>query len=303
MKNITSSVTFFVFFFLTNLVFSQSIYNFESFSNSATINGSDNWNVSNIGTGANINSAFISTESTSGSYTPTKGLRVNPLGGSNHLWISRVNNGSFSLPTVTSDGIIELTFDHKRNYWGSAFYVGYDSNSDGHISESETTFGVGDDDRNDDFEVLGPGGSVLATISKSLGDWTQFKIIVDLNANSGSGSISVSFKDLTTGGSFVSPAGSQNLNPSFNTSASDQTNPTLINGMVYAHDAGDETIIDNITMTVCSAPTAQATSATFGTETASALSLTGFTAPAGGADGYAIYINDANSFTAPTDGD
>ena len=51
------------------------------------------------------------------------------------------------------------------------------------------------------------------------------------------------------------------------------------------------------------APTAQATSAVFGTETSTSLNLSSFTAPAGGADGYVIYVNDTNSFTAPTDGD
>ena len=51
------------------------------------------------------------------------------------------------------------------------------------------------------------------------------------------------------------------------------------------------------------APTAQATSAVFGTETSTSLNLTSFTAPAGGAEGYVIYVNDTNSFTAPTDGD
>jgi surface protein len=50
-------------------------------------------------------------------------------------------------------------------------------------------------------------------------------------------------------------------------------------------------------------PTTQATSAVFGTETSSTLNLTGFTAPEGGADGYVIYVNDTDSFTAPTDGD
>ena len=54
---------------------------------------------------------------------------------------------------------------------------------------------------------------------------------------------------------------------------------------------------------ICSAPTAQATSAVFGTETSSTLNLNSFTAPVGTADGYAIFINDTNSFTAPIDGD
>ena len=54
--------------------------------------------------------------------------------------------------------------------------------------------------------------------------------------------------------------------------------------------------------TPCSAPTSQATSAVFGTETSTSLNLESFTAPAGGAVGYAIYINDSNSFTAPLNG-
>ncbi len=53
----------------------------------------------------------------------------------------------------------------------------------------------------------------------------------------------------------------------------------------------------------CSAPTAQATSASFGAETSSTLTLNSFTAPAGGATGYTVYINSTNSFSAPNDGD
>ena len=54
--------------------------------------------------------------------------------------------------------------------------------------------------------------------------------------------------------------------------------------------------------TPCTAPTSQATSAVFGTETTSTLNLESFTAPSGGAVGYAIYINNSNSFTAPLNG-
>jgi subtilisin-like proprotein convertase family protein len=53
----------------------------------------------------------------------------------------------------------------------------------------------------------------------------------------------------------------------------------------------------------CSAPTSQATSAVFGTETSSTLTLISFTAPTGDVDGYLVYINDVNSFKLPTDGD
>ena len=82
-----------------------------------------------------------------------------------------------------------------------------------------------------------------------------------------------------------------------------------VGGTVYIafrhHDSTDmfKLNIDNIDIYACPAPTAQATSAVFGSETSSTLNLTSFTAPAGGATGYAIYINDTNTFTAPTDGD
>lgn len=65
-------------------------------------------------------------------------------------------------------------------------------------------------------------------------------------------------------------------------------------------------VLDNIdfatAVTPCSAPTAQATLPVFGTETDSSLRLASFTSPAGGAVGYAVYVNSSNSFTAPANG-
>jgi surface protein len=49
-------------------------------------------------------------------------------------------------------------------------------------------------------------------------------------------------------------------------------------------------------------PPAQATAMTFGTPASSTIQLNGFTAPTGGATGYAVYVNSTNSFTAPANG-
>ena len=78
-------------------------------------------------------------------------------------------------------------------------------------------------------------------------------------------------------------------------------------GQLY-YNGGAQVTLDlmfkaTVTAAACAAPTAQATSASFGTETSSTLTLNSFTAPAGGADGYAVYIRDTNSFTAPSNGD
>ena len=80
------------------------------------------------------------------------------------------------------------------------------------------------------------------------------------------------------------------------------TSFTITGSTLAGHYAIDKLQL-SIAAPICSAPTAQATSAVFGTETSSTLNITSFTAPVGGADGYAIFINDTNSFTAPIDGD
>jgi len=54
---------------------------------------------------------------------------------------------------------------------------------------------------------------------------------------------------------------------------------------------------------LCDAPESSATAAVFGTGSTTSLNLASFTAPSSGADGYAIYMSDANSFTPPSDGD
>ena len=80
------------------------------------------------------------------------------------------------------------------------------------------------------------------------------------------------------------------------------TSFTITGSTLAGHYAIDKLQL-SIAAPICSAPTAQATSAVFGTETSSTLNITSFTAPVGGADGYSIFINDTNSFTVPVDGD
>ena len=81
------------------------------------------------------------------------------------------------------------------------------------------------------------------------------------------------------------------------------TSFTITGSTLAGHYAIDKLQLSIAAPIICSAPTAQATSAVFGTETSSTLNITSFTAPVGGADGYSIFINDTNSFTVPVDGD
>ena len=82
----------------------------------------------------------------------------------------------------------------------------------------------------------------------------------------------------------------------------DKTTITAGNTGYFRSDIFDSFVFGSAVLP-CSVPTTQPTSMLFGTETSSRLNLTSFTASTGGADGYVIYINENNYFSAPVDGD
>ncbi|WP_281615253.1 YDG domain-containing protein [Flammeovirga sp. SubArs3] len=67
-------------------------------------------------------------------------------------------------------------------------------------------------------------------------------------------------------------------------------------GLIYYDNF--EFVVDDI----CLEPSSEATNSVFGTSTINSLTLTSFTAPSGGADGYVVFINTSNSFEAPSEG-
>ena len=90
---------------------------------------------------------------------------------------------------------------------------------------------------------------------------------------------------------------------SYSNGIRNEVNPTEQNIAKLQLDNNMQNSIQSVNISGFSEAACRATSAIFGTETASTLNLESFTAPSGGADGYAIYINDSNSFTAPSNGD
>ena len=227
-------------------------YDFESLTVGLPIKNQDGWFVrkTGTGTGANTNMALVQSLAANGGFEGSQGMEVIPLGGNNQLRMTRLNDANFSLPTAESDDVIEVIFDHNRNHWGSYLAFGFDQNGDGNIGDGEITFGVHDRDLDDLTRVHGPDLSTLASDTKPDYGWTQWKVVIDLAANNGSGSISVAYRDLVNDGPFIEPAAFQNLNAGFDFNATDNTNPGLINGMIYRHAAGGATQLDNIQYTV-----------------------------------------------------
>lgn len=220
-------------------------YDFENLTPGSTIQGNDNWMVTGS---SSLSNASVQNFTTSGDYSGSKGLNVADLGGGGNLFISRTNDSNFALPKVGENDIIEITFDHSRNYWGSYIAFGYDVNMDGHIADSELTFGLFDRNNGNLIEVYGPGKTFITGSTKSLAGWTRWKLTIDLAANNGQGSIDISYKDLTNSGAYISPSDLQEINPGF--TATGVANPQNINGMLYRQEAGGATQLDNLVYTV-----------------------------------------------------
>ena len=159
----------------------------------------------------------------------------------------------------------------------------------------------------------GQGGSSGKVVYTSTGDLSQsmtvsFSAAVDIVSLQHFDPLDVFFETLT----FTPTGGSNSLVTSTHPATGGATATLNWTGVTSFTITGStltgQYAIDKLQLSIaapiiCSAPTAQATSAVFGTETSSTLNITSFTAPVGGADGYSIFINDTNSFTVPVDGD
>ncbi len=223
----------------------QETYDFENLT-TGDISGQDNWKVTVSG-GAVTGHADVVDASDFGDYSGSKALQMWPPG-SSHIWVSRVNDGNWSLPDMNGVETIVLQFDLFLNYWGNQFSLGYDANDDGHIASSETTFSLYSYMYQSKLTLQGPAGNAISTYSSfpATGHWIRARLIVDTQSNNGSGSISFSFRDIGEQGSWQYPPEMQNVNAGFTPGSGDHKDPVNINGMVYDQEAGDSGRLDNI---------------------------------------------------------
>ncbi len=232
-------------------------YNFENL-NIGVLNGQDNWKVIGSGfTPPNANVNLVVSRPSSGAYAGSKAFFAADVGGNNRTFSSRINNSNFSFPTVQNTDIVVLEYDNDRSYWGNALEVGFDANNDGDLDEAgERTFGVLEATNGDVLSIYGFNSATLASLTNITGgDWRRLRLTVDLEANNGAGSISLSYRDLTNNGSWISPPGLQNINAGLNPLATNGQNASKINGMRYFHEAGESSYLDNISFTTKSTAT------------------------------------------------
>ncbi|WP_153301682.1 tandem-95 repeat protein, partial [Endozoicomonas arenosclerae] len=155
-----------------------------------------------------------------------------------------------SVPDLSNASIFAFEADIAKNWWGTDFSIGGDNNNDGKIgkNDNEQAISIKPADHNDTLTLkLADGSTQTVAFSPSDGNgWTRFRIEVDLEANSGSGAITVKYKDLSAGETeWTTVSGLSGIDAQLNPAASDHTNPDNWNG-IYINGDGQGVRVDNL---------------------------------------------------------
>lgn len=155
-----------------------------------------------------------------------------------------------TVPDLSNASTFTFEADIAKNWWGTDFGIGGDNNSDGKIgkNDNELAISIKPADHNDTLTLqLADGSTQTVSFSPADGNgWARFRIEVDLEANSGSGAVTVKYKDLSAGESdWTTVSGLSGINAQLNPSASDHTNPENWNG-IYINGDGQGVRVDNL---------------------------------------------------------
>lgn len=224
----------------------SSTYDFEGLTTSAILHGQDNWVV-----GTNASQQNVGTTIGVGDYVGSKAFKPNDLGGNNFLFASRVNDGNWSIPSVTScvsATTITMEASVAINYWGQHFNLGFDKNSDGDFGTTNTPdpnelgigFGRDRSGGTNYMQVYKADGTVVSVpVAESLASytWVRFRLVVELEGNSGQGVGALYYRNLETAAAWAIYPGLSNINMAINTASANQDNLSNLNGMAFVQEA------------------------------------------------------------------
>lgn len=153
----------------------------------------------------------------------------------------------------STGGIIEVEIDMFRNWWGTCFGVGYDADGDGTVlppmsyeatcpNPNLTTqdggiyfITTGQDPRPSFVNgIVLPNNTMPVDFDyeNPYGTWTRWKIMIDLEANNGAGSVSL-FADHGCTGEFEPVPEIQGLNAGLTPGSGDRFDPAMWDGVFF----------------------------------------------------------------------
>lgn len=187
---------------------SRQIYDFESLG-IGIINGQDNW-VETVTNATIVNDILVN---------GTQVVRPNVISGlAGDTELTRVNDVNFSYNAFSSGGQAEIWFDATGDD-NAVFALGQDINNDGILSAGDDEVGVPFGIWERQFSIFTGNSLIVRAGVADLGagnlatDWYRMRLRIDFAANSGDGSASLSYMNLTNGdASFTDIPGLQDLN-------------------------------------------------------------------------------------------
>ena len=164
-------------------------------------------------------------------------------------------------------GTIEIELDVMRNWWGTVFGVGYDADGDGVVlppmnyetTEPNpnlpskdggiyfTTTGVSTTPKFVNGIVL-PNNKLAVDFDYDHTGWTRWKIMIDLEANNGEGSVTL-FSDYGCTGEFQPVPEIQGINAGLKPGSGDRFDPAMWDGIFFlnsSHAGYDNLLVRHI---------------------------------------------------------
>jgi hypothetical protein len=214
-------------------------YDFNSLSN-GNLAGQDNW----VLFGPGWTQPIISDDGPDGS----KSL-FSTASGSSLRYISRINDGNFSITDFSGDETQAIfQFDVRHSAWTTDVGLGYDDNSNNQIESSEC--GIRIRMRNDGNFLgiyLADGSFAESTIPSwppNPAIWYTIRVVMDFTANSGTGAASVYYKEYGTT-SYIQMPGLQNIDMKLNKTLPNHYDPDFWNAIHFYYDS-DGNLHDNV---------------------------------------------------------
>jgi len=153
-------------------------------------------------------------------------------------------------------GTIEIEIDMWRNFWGTVFGVGYDADGDGSVlppMSYETTkpnpnlptqdggiwFTTTDNRPSDDRFINGivlPNNTLAVDYDYENTGWMRWKMMIDLDANNGQGSVSM-FVDFNLSGEFQPVPEIQGINCGLTPGSGDRFDPAMWDGVFFLNSS------------------------------------------------------------------
>lgn len=223
---------------------SVNIYGFEALVED-DLNGQDNWTTTLYNTSNDVQ--VVDGASGDGS----QALQFTQSGAGVGVDGSRLNDGNYSLPNFGDADSATIDFSFHTPYWGGEFGIGFDFDDDNAIENNsdELAFSLHSRGQNDTLifiDRLGTETSTALSDANASGNWVNYRLEIDFTANSGTGSVSVSYQDpLAPESAYTSIANLQNINLNLNTLATNAAAPANWEGMFF-HFEGSTGGLDNV---------------------------------------------------------